>query len=263
MAVEEEPDAGIPEWVVTFGDMMSLLLTFFIMLVSMSEIKEEERFQAMVESFRRQFGHDASMASMSPGKLKPRNSSITKLASQGRANRLDLMNGGDKVQAPEGDYPRVAIIRPGGKTGIGTVIFFAAGDARLSDKNRADLIQGVKTITGKPQIVEIRGHTSRGPLPPSAGTTDHWQLAYDRCRNTMQYLVEDLGIERDRLRLSLAADNDPLYLDADPIKLQKNPRVEVFMLEEVVGEMQSNRTGDLPPADDEPDTQTPFVPNQQ
>ncbi|MCA9240906.1 MAG: flagellar motor protein MotB, partial [Planctomycetales bacterium] len=35
MAVEEEPPPGIPEWVVTFGDMMSLLLTFFIMLVSM------------------------------------------------------------------------------------------------------------------------------------------------------------------------------------------------------------------------------------
>ena len=48
--MEEEEQAGIPEWVVTFGDMMSLLLTFFIMLVSMSEIKEEKRYQAMVET---------------------------------------------------------------------------------------------------------------------------------------------------------------------------------------------------------------------
>ena len=43
--VEEEEEVGIPEWVVTFGDMMSLLLTFFIMLVSLSEIKEEEKYQ--------------------------------------------------------------------------------------------------------------------------------------------------------------------------------------------------------------------------
>ena len=56
MAIEEEAGPGIPEWVVTFGDMMSLLLTFFIMLVSMSELKEDERYQAMVESFRQQFG---------------------------------------------------------------------------------------------------------------------------------------------------------------------------------------------------------------
>jgi len=242
MAVEAEPDPGIPEWVVTFGDMMSLLLTFFIMLVSMSEIKEEEKFQAMVESFRRQFGHASTMASLAPGNLRPRNSSFSKLAGQGRANRLDLMSGGDKVQAPEGDYPRVTVIRPGGKTGIGTVIFFKVGEVALSDKNKSDLTAGIATIQGKPQIVEIRGHTMRGPLPPEAGTDDHWQIAYDRCRNTMQYLVEELEIERARIRLSLAADNDPLYLEADPIKLQKNPRVEVFMLEEVVGDLQAQRS---------------------
>jgi chemotaxis protein MotB len=40
--MDDEPDEiSIPEWVVTFGDMMSLLLTFFILLVSISEIKEE------------------------------------------------------------------------------------------------------------------------------------------------------------------------------------------------------------------------------
>ncbi|MGI9443328.1 MAG: flagellar motor protein MotB [Rubripirellula sp.] len=33
---DEPEEMGIPEWVVTFGDMMSLLLTFFIMLVSLS-----------------------------------------------------------------------------------------------------------------------------------------------------------------------------------------------------------------------------------
>ena len=48
MMIEEQEGPGIPEWVVTFGDMMSLLLTFFIMLLSMSEMKQEERYQAMV-----------------------------------------------------------------------------------------------------------------------------------------------------------------------------------------------------------------------
>jgi len=237
MATEEEDDAGIPEWVVTFGDMMSLLLTFFIMLVSMSEIKEEERFQAMVESFRRQFGHTTSMASLAPGKSKPRNSAVTKLASQGRANRFDLMSGGDKARAPAGDYPRVRVIRPGSKTGIGTVIFFDPASAALSQKNKSDLQQGMALIEGKPQVVEIRGHTMRGPQDAE----DHWRTAYDRARNTMQYLVEELGIDPRRCRLSVAADNEPLFVDADPIKLQKNPRVEVFMLEEGVSDPQPQK----------------------
>ena len=90
MAIEEEPEPGVPEWVVTFGDLMSLLLTFFIMLVSMSEIKEEKQYQAMVESFRKQFGHDSSLASLVPGEIRPRNSMSPHVNSEGRAKRKDL-----------------------------------------------------------------------------------------------------------------------------------------------------------------------------
>jgi len=101
MAIEEDDDGGgVPEWVVTFGDMMSLLLTFFIMLVSLSEIKEEEKYQAMLESMTQRFGYASSEVSLAPGTAKPRNAAVSKLASAGRAMRLNTMRGGDRVQAP-------------------------------------------------------------------------------------------------------------------------------------------------------------------
>ena len=64
---EEPEEKGIPEWVVTFGDMMSLLLTFFIMLVSLSEIKDDETYQKLVDSVQREFGYSRSSESLSPG----------------------------------------------------------------------------------------------------------------------------------------------------------------------------------------------------
>ena len=39
---------GAPEWMVTFGDMMSLLLCFFVILVSMSEMKQDQKFQEVM-----------------------------------------------------------------------------------------------------------------------------------------------------------------------------------------------------------------------
>ena len=157
MAIEEEEPMGIPEWVVTFGDMMSLLLTFFIMLVSLSEMKEEEKYQAMVDSVRRNFGHAASSTSMVPGKFRPRNSAITKLATMGRARRVDTMQGGDKVEAPVGDNPRVLIVRPGTKSSIGSVVFFAGESAELTEAHKTVLRQLAATIEGKPE--------NRGPRP--------------------------------------------------------------------------------------------------
>ncbi|MFN0196532.1 MAG: flagellar motor protein MotB, partial [Planctomycetaceae bacterium] len=49
---EDDAPAGAPEWVVTYGDMMSLLLTFYIMLVSMSEMKDNSngKLRAMMDS---------------------------------------------------------------------------------------------------------------------------------------------------------------------------------------------------------------------
>ncbi len=93
--MNDEPDViGIPEWVVTFGDMMSLLLTFFIMLVSLSEIKEEETYQALVDSMQRQFGYARTLDALTPGESRPRSSAFKPLATTGRAKKKDTATGG-------------------------------------------------------------------------------------------------------------------------------------------------------------------------
>ena len=58
MAVDippEEAKEGAPEWMVTFADMMSLLLTFFVLLLSFSSI-EIVKFKAMSGSMKDAFG---------------------------------------------------------------------------------------------------------------------------------------------------------------------------------------------------------------
>ena len=52
---EEDTGGGIPEWVVTFGDMMSLLLTFFVLLLSFSTM-EEIRFNKAMASLKGTLG---------------------------------------------------------------------------------------------------------------------------------------------------------------------------------------------------------------
>jgi chemotaxis protein MotB len=233
--LEEEEKAGIPEWVVTFGDMMSLLLTFFIMLVSLSEIKQKRQYQAMAESFRRRFGHETSILSMIPGRSKPRNSLLAKLAVLGRARRADTMNGGDKVKAPVGEHARVQSIRQGEQTTLGGVVYFQEGTAELTEEHKRTLQTTAQVIGGKPQKIEIHGHTSTRPLPADSPYDNHWDLAYDRCRKVMQFLIK-LGIDPKRIRIVQAADNEPVHSGVDPRLQAQNPRVEVFMLNELARE---------------------------
>ncbi len=235
--MEDDPAPGIPEWVVTFGDMMSLLLTFFIMLVSMSETKKDEKFQAVAESMRQQFGHDRSMESMSPGDHKMQTSAFRVLSTTGRAKKKDTHKGGAPTKAPFGDEERVRIVRPGGNTAIGTVVFFKDGELELDDDSKSALDEQVKLLSGKPQKIEIRGHTAQQLASQGTEPLDAMDLAYRRCRNVMLYLTDKHAIPPERIRLSSAGAWEPMFLSSDPEKIRMNPRVEVFLLEETVDQL--------------------------
>lgn len=235
MSVDEESSAPIPEWVVTFGDMMSLLLTFFIMLVSMSEVKQEEKFQAMLESMRRQFGYDSSAAAIIPGNQKEADSHLTALAPAAtRSQRKNLLKGGNDNSSTSGDKTRVQDIRRGRSATSGGVIFFAEDSAELTEAGKQDLAVIAANLAGKSQKIEVRGHTSRHPVDSSAGVRDHWDLAFTRCYNTMQHLVQ-LGIEPERIRLGSAAAHEPIELGLSASDRKRNARVEVLLWDERVG----------------------------
>lgn len=237
MIRDEDAPTGAPEWAVTFGDMMSLLLTFFILLVSMSEIKKNDRFQGIADSIQQHFGNEAPSAGLIARELRPRSSEIAALAVAGRNQRHKLLEAGADNSSGEQLEPRVKIVRPGERTTIGTVIYFDDEVSTLSGENRGDLDSIGELLRGKPQIIEVRGHTSRKPPHPTGDIRDNWDLAYQRCRNTLAFLVTELNIDPVRIRLSVAGANEPASSSADPQPRHENPRVEVFLLEEVAEEL--------------------------
>lgn len=241
MTVEDDPPPSAPAWILTYADMMSLLLTFFIMLVSMGELKQTDKFQGIADSLHLQFGYDSSSMGMLPGQLRPRNSILAAMALLGRSKRQDALDGGLKERAPPGDVQRVRIVRPGNRTTIGAAIFFDERPGKpaaleLSEQNKAELRHISDLLGGKPQKIEVRGHSSARPASPGVSANDHWELAYRRARATMQFLVDDLKIDPGRIRISAAGPFEPAHLDSDPQQIRENPRVEVFLLEEVAGE---------------------------
>lgn len=240
MALEEDDDdaGGIPEWVVTFGDMMSLLLTFFIMLVSMSEIKDDEQYQAMIDSMRQQFGQDASILSLIPGD-NAANSPMQSTATAGVSKRKNTEEGGSDATAIPGENQLVRTIRTGNNSTLGGVIYFDEDSAELSPVNQAILSKIVPQLVGKPQKIEVRGHASRKPPQVTDQIRDQWDLAYARCYHTMKFLIEQ-GIKPSRIRLGSAAANEPISNGLTPESRRRNARVEILMWDERVGDFETS-----------------------
>lgn len=259
MAIEEDPPAGVPEWVVSFGDMMSLLLTFFIMLVSMSEMKKDDKFQAVVDSLREQFGDSMAVVMVQSGELRPANGRVAKMQKTAKQQREELMRG-SKVSGPKGDFDRVEVIRPGKRSGVGVVVYFDDANAELTEEAKEKLRQFNEEIAGKPQKIEIRGHASLRPLDAGGPFADHWELAYARALAVMRCLQQDLGVDPQRLRVASAGANEPVATRIDAPHGSQNARVEVMVLEEVVSDLRVEDQHTAAPAESAENPSDPTSP---
>jgi chemotaxis protein MotB len=222
---EESHSEGAPEWMVSYADMITILMSFFVVMFSMAGTRNAKKEDPVMSAMRRQFGRFVGVPS---AQLLPAGSPLSAKTNGQKANPAIHDT---KTLGLVGDHAHVATIRAGDQKTVGAVIFFKGRASDLTEEQCQQLQASAKELAGKPQKIEIRGHTRNRPFPPDGKIHDNWDLAYERCHKTMEYLVS-LGIDPARIRIGVSAQFEPVYGGSDPVLLEKNSRVEVFMLNE-------------------------------
>ncbi|MEM1063817.1 MAG: flagellar motor protein MotB [Planctomycetota bacterium] len=195
--MEDDGPPGVPEWVVTYGDMMSLLLTFFIMLVSLSEVAADKKYQQVLEALQQYAGYVAAQPSP-PGKHFPLNSATRRTKKLGSHVDDSKARGGIRREAVEGLDVRVFRDREGDPVPHGEPLLFAAGSVDLLPLTTPRLADIVTEVAGKPhklQVVANYPASEDGTLPEEA-----IRLAYERARR-VALMMEVAGIAHVRLRI--------------------------------------------------------------
>ncbi len=233
--------AGAPEWMVTFGDMMSLLLCFFVIIVSMSEQKQDRRFQEVMDSLRMAFGHQGRI-----GVVPTLDSSKNSLVEQ--LKRVVLIQqtkkeGDSDEEGIEGKVVRVTDVREGINLEVGGRVTFERFKADLKPEARA-LIGGlVSKVIGHNTIIKVRGHATLEALPADSPFRDAMELSYARARAVADTLV-DFGIRSGRLRIEAAGNHAPLVRQAyEERRRALNRRVEIIVTEAIVDDFAGQLMG--------------------
>ena len=133
---------------------------------------------------------------------------------------------------------------------------FKEGQADLLPEAQADLRLLAGIIRGYNNKVDIRGHTSKAPLPPGSPFKDHLELSYARARAVRDFLVNDGNIAEVRIRVTAVGDYEPIVARAYTLTRRgQNSRVEVIVLESLVqeydGDKDQEETTNLPAATEE------------
>ncbi len=228
--MEDDAPPGVPEWVVTYGDMMSLLLTFFIMLVSLSEVVAESKFRAIMEAARQYLGYTGAPAAP-PGKNFPLNSVVDSLREMKLGSVSDDVkgSGGVKQKAPPAQDLRVHRLREGESQLAGRPIFYAPGQVDLDVAALQQLDAIGREVAGKPQKLEIRAFSSPFLNGMPQSTEDRLQISYARATQVREYL-ETRQVEHKRFRIAVYFHQPNGQRNAQSIK--PSDRVEVTILDE-------------------------------
>ena len=241
MADSDDDVPGVPEWIVTYGDMMSLLLTFFIMLVSLSSIKEDSgTMRAMLEAIRQTFGPtQGKMAS--PGKSSETRSILNKSNSKGGRSEGGSKRASLKTPLGTGGQSRgVKRINHGTRVSLGGPAYFNRFDASPTKELQQNLDIIARVVAKKSNQLMIRGHATREPLPADVELTfqgipirNQWDLSFARAMAVAKYLQKK-GLDRRRMVISAAGDTEPRNATRQKDVRKLNRRVDVFLIDSYI-----------------------------
>lgn len=223
----EAPKASVPEWVLTFGDLMSLLLCFFILLAAFSEIKKPRDYQKVVESVQEAFGVNGGIGTAAV-RGSPNNAMVTHMERRAQRDSNQRNTNENIDPSVPGRQDRSAIIQEGVRHAVGGSVLFEPGSSELTRRDMDMLRTEVAPkISGLTYICPVVGH-AWGVEDKRTGL-EHAELAFRRANAVADYLVRECGVNPAILRVESASDFEPMVLTPGPGQdAGVNRRVQVY-----------------------------------
>ncbi len=216
---------GLDDWVMTYGDMMSLLLTFFVLIVSFSSM-QETKFEQAVSSLHEAFGvlekAESVIVLEQPvvPNHEPQEEEAEMLFEVRSVERLILEEGLDKEV-------EVKITEDGVLFRLNSEFAFVSGGAELKEESKAVLDKMSSFFQKFPYKIRIDGHTDNIPIN-SAKFPSNWELSAARAVSVARYF-QGMGLPPERISATGLGEYHPIADNATAEGRAKNRRVEVFL----------------------------------
>ena len=248
----EECEEGLPEWLATFADLMSLLMCFFVLLLSFSEM-DLQKYKQVAGSMKSAFGVQRDIRAediprgtsiikqeFSPGRPEP---TVMKVINQKASinsepkiqidapipdDVVDLQKLLESTLAREIDDQVLEVLaEPDGVLiRVRESDAFPSGSARLQARIIPVLTKLQTILNNTEGRIIVSGHTDNLPINTGAYPSN-WVLSAARAASVVHYMSRTAFTDPSRIEIRAFADTKPVALNNTPANRAKNRRIEI------------------------------------
>lgn len=228
-------ESGAPPpgaWLTTYGDMVTLLLTFFVVLFAMSTI-DAQKFQAMMTGLQLSFGVITGGNTIQDGigingaTILPESgstiTSVTQIQNLYSELQTFLEEEGLEGSAMAVLEERGVIIR------FKDRILFETGQAQITSEGTTVVDKIGKFIAKIPNHIRVEGHTDNVPIS-NFRYPSNWELSTARATSVIQYLLAKSEVDPDRLSAAGYGEYRPIASNDTPLNRGQNRRVDIVLM---------------------------------
>jgi len=280
--LEPLPTHSSPPWLITFADLMVLLMCFFVLMLSFSEM-DPEKFKLMSGSLNEAFGVQTEITAtdlpkgtsleaqeFSPAVPEPTDRNAVRqhtvdseldtldLGLEMRLRELKAQEEAAESQAAqlramfhqEIDDGRLLIRQEGSNVVIQLLEkdSFPSGSAALEPSSLDALARVGSLVAEMSGAITVSGHTDNVPIRSGGQYRSNWELSAARAASVAHELLA-AGLDPARLMVSGHADTQPRVANDSPANRALNRRVDITFAN---GRERPGQRFDAPPAADSP-----------
>jgi len=230
VAKKKCPDCppGSPAWMATFSDMTTLLLTFFVLLLSMASF-EPVKYALTVQSLQGAFGVLETFPTVPIHPIVD----IPKKTGDEQRKKQSLKDAEKIKQIVETknmeESVKVEVTEKGIAIMLRDPVGFASGSADLKEQGKEILKDIGDVVKTNPDLkVRVEGHTDDVPIR-SNRYASNWELSSARSLSVVQLLSAQTGIQPQNMSAVGYGEYRPIVPNTSPENRAKNRRIQIFV----------------------------------